>query len=557
MALPAANTVWPPTQMQPVYSKMAEWAAWYSGEPSRILDVYSTQAANPTGPVPWWRFWHRARAGTDGGQRAQLHVPLASDLAAVSGSLLFGEPPRVRVRPARAEDGPGATPEASPSKGKRRSPEQRSEARLLDIMDKGAVNSRLVEAAETAAAMGGVYIYPVWDEDLRDFPLMAIAQADQAVPEFRYGLLTAVTFARVVSDPNSGEILRHLERHEVQGSGADRKAVVLHGLYRGSSTMLGAPVDLVASEATAALPARVELPFQELDVEYVPNIRPNRLWRASGHGVADIQGSETLLDALDETYASWMRDVRLAKARIIVPREYLTTDPDGKAGFDVDQEIYVGMDMDPGLTQDARAMLAHQFNIRWMEHKGTSEAIIDRIVSNAGYATSTLGAQQAASAATSSLRIGEHKTILTLKRKSAWWEAAVANVLYRMMLIDRDVFGGTAPAIRPIVTLADSIIDTPLELAQTALALSTAASASIETRVRLQHPDWSEAEVDAEVLRIKDELEAAKPPVAVSSGAFGGKGTDAASTSKLPTTGKGDAPANDPPTTPPQAKNAG
>ncbi len=461
------------------------------------------------------------------------------------------------MRPARSDTGTGTGPDDTPTKGKRATPEQKSEARLLEIMELGAVNSRLVEAAETAAAIGGVYIYPVWDKDLRDFPIMAIAQADQAVPEFRYGLLTAVTFSRVVAE-ESGNILRHLERHEVEGTGDSRRAVVLHGLYRGTSAMLGSPIDLVAAEATQALPARVELPFADLDVEYIPNIRPNRLWRASGHGVADIQGSETLLDALDETYASWMRDVRLAKARIIVPREYLATDQDGKnAAFDIDQEIYVGMEMDPGLTQDARAMLAHQFNIRWLEHKGTGEALIDRIVSNAGYATSTLGAAQAASAASSSLRIGEHKTILTLKRKSAWWEAAVANVLYRMMLIDKEIFGSKAPVIRPVVTLADSIIDTPLELAQTTLAMKTAESASIETRVRIQHSDWSEAEVDAEVLRIKDELEAAKPPVAVSAGAFGNPKDDAAATGKKPLTGKGPAPTNKPPTTAPQAKNAG
>jgi hypothetical protein len=295
-----------------------------------------------------------------------------------------------------------------------------------------------------------------------------------------------------------------------------------------------------------------------LDVEYIPNIRPNRLWRASGHGVADIQGSESLLDALDETYASWMRDVRLAKARIIVPREYLSHDPDDhtETGFDIDQEIYVGMDMDPGLTQDARAMLAHQFAIRWQEHKGTSEALIDRIVSNAGYSTSTLGTASATSAAGTSLRIGEHKTILTLKRKSAWWEAAVSNVLYRMQLIDASEFGSGIKPIRPVVQLADSIIDTPLELAQTTLAMKTAEAASIETRVRILNPDMADAEVDAEVKRIKDELEAAKPPPpAVGGGAFGNSKDDAAATSKKPITAGGPAPTNKPPVTPPQAKN--
>jgi len=265
----------------------------------------------------------------------------------------------------------------------------------------------------------------------------------------------------------------------------------------------------------------------------VPNIRPNRLWRSSGQGVADIQGSETLLDALDETYASWMRDVRLAKARILVPREYLRDDSGGEKAFDVDQEIYVPMDMEPSLSQDARAMLAHQFAIRHMEHKATADDLIEHIVSNAGYDPVTIGNEPKAGAVAAALRISEHKTLLTLKRKSAWWRAALADVLYGMELLDKEQFGSTVDPIRPNVTTADSIIDSPLELAQTVLALKTAESASYDTRVRIMHPDWSNAEVNAEVARLKDEAPA---DPAATTGAFGDPSQDPAGTGNKPRT---------------------
>lgn len=589
MVLPFADQVWPPEVHHPVYSKMAEWAAWYSGEPSRIIDVYSGGLSSQ-GNIPWWRFWSRARQNSDGAQRAQLHVPLASDLAGVSGALLFGEAPKVRIRAAR-EGVPAGSSVADPAalqqaidlhaahiggteptspesqdrlmalmeqaaegadRKKPTTAEERAEVRLLKIVEEGDLYSRLVEAAESAAAMGGVYIYPVWDRDLRDFPLMAVAQADMAAPEFRWGLLTAVTFWRIVGS-NAHTVYRHLERHEVEGTGESRKAVVLHGLYRGSVTHLGAPVPLAEIDATARLAPRVELPFQELDVEYVPNIRPNRLWRSSGLGVADIQGSETLLDALDETYASWMRDVRLAKARILVPREYLRQDPDsGRPAFDIDQEIYVPMDMEPGLSQDARAMLAHQFGIRWKEHKETAADLVERIVSNAGYTPTTLSGATTGRDTGTALRIGEHRTLLTLRRKSTWWRTAIANVLHRMMIIDAEVFESGIEPVRPVVITADSIIDNPLELAQTALAMKTAESASVETRVRLLHPDWSSAEVAQEVERIKSDMAAAPasaPAVGGGSGKFGDSMDDPASTAKKPTTmpAMGPAPKNAPP----------
>lgn len=566
MPLPPNDTLWPPKVTDLPYQKMQEWAAWYSGDPSRIVDVYAAQPA-VTGPVPWWRFWSRARLAYDGAQRAQLHVPLASDLAAVSGALLFGEPPKIRVRAEREQPDdapeeptpppdpmdPFAAKPAEPEKPKVKpqTPEAKAERRLLDIVEQGDMYARLVEAAESAAAIGGIYIYPVWDKDLRDFPLMAIAQADQAIPDFKFGLLTGVTFHRAVySDGLS--VWRHVERHEVEGTGDSKKAVVLNALYRGRETNLGTRVPLTERPETATIMARVEMPFPELDVEYIPNIRPNRLWRASGLGVSDIQGSEGLLDALDEVYASWMRDVRLAKARIIVPREYLRTDPDsGKTGFDVDQEIYVPMDMEPGLSQDSRAMLAHQFAIRYNEHRETAKDIVERVVSNAGYVPSTIGVTTSDRPTGTAMRVSEHKTLLTLRKKSGWWTAAISNVLHHMMIIDKEIFGQTTPVIRPTVQLSDSIIDNPLELAQTALALKTAESASTETRVRLVNPDWTNAEVEAEVARIEKSIEAAKPPPTVGQGQFG-KGQDPASTSKVPTTER---PSGPPPTNapPPQA----
>jgi hypothetical protein len=99
-----------------------------------------------------------------------------------------------------------------------------------------------------------------------------------------------------------------------------------------------------------------------------------------------------------------------------------------------------------------------------------------------------------------------------------------------MMLIDKEIFNSGVEAIRPTVDISDSIIDNPLELAQTALALNTAMAASIETRVRIVNPDWSEAEVDAEVIRIQNEGDAAKPPP--TAGVFGAG--DPATTSQKP-----------------------
>ena len=526
----------------------------------------------------WYRFYRRAAEQAGGYQRALLHVPVTSDLCAVSASLLFGESPRFRIKeahentekPADSPDptAPPAGDEPTAAAKPPTTPEQKAERRMLEIIDRGGLRGRLLEAAETGAAIGGVYLYPVWDTDLMDFPVVAVAQADMAVPEFKWGFLVAVTFHRVVHTVNDGEVYRHLERHEVEGVGADRKAVVLNALYKGTKSTLGAEVNLTASPATIRFQPRVELPFQELDVEYVPNIRPNRLFRANGEGVADIQGSESLLDAIDETYASWMRDIRLAKARIIVPRDYLRTDPDDEdAGptFDLDQEIYTAMDMEPSLNADARTMLAHQFAIRYLEHRATANAIIERIVSNAGYTptsigamSSDLGSSQSSRTTAAALRVSEHKTILTLRRKGQWWKTALENLLFHMLEIDKAIFESGIEPMRPSVDISDSVIDQPLELAQTTLAMKSAEAASIETRVRTLHPDWTDAEVAAEVDRISGEKE--QEATAGMPAAFGDPDKDGSATGNNPTTKPGEGEPGDgdqpPPSAPPFAKRA-
>ncbi len=611
MPLPKKNEQWPPKSTDEVYSKMQEWAAWYSGEPQRIIDVYAGQSAVSGGTIPWWRFWRRAVAQRDGAQRALLHVPVTSDLASVSAALLFGEPPRFRIKEAHedeqdlktppqmpdpAQADPAAIPQpgqppaqqevppfgdptaVDPMKGGMEqaapkkvamTPAEKTERRLLEILERGSVRSRLVEAAETAAAMGGVYIYPAWDKDFFDFPIVVIAQADMAVPEWQWGYLRRVTFHRVI-DVIDGKVWRHVETHEVEGTGESRRAKVFNGLFVGTTGNLGEQFQLTAHDDTKNLEPEVELPFGELDVQYVPNIKPNRLWRSTGHGVSDISGSETLLDAIDEVFASWMRDVRLAKARIIVPRDYLRNDMDDRhsPSFDVDQEVYTSMEMEPAMNADARAILAHQFAIRYLEHRSTAREMIERVVSNAGYSPATIGsATDAAGVARTgaALRVSEHKTVLTQRRKAAYWKASLEMLCRHLLLIDKEEFGGDVlldeKELWPKVEMADSVIDQPLELAQTALALMTAEAASTETRVRIVHPDWSDSEVASEVARIQDEAKqtaalTAKP--APGSGSFGDPEKDPSSgAASFPITSqKKGVQTSKPPPAPPFAKKA-
>ena len=126
-----------------------------------------------------------------------------------------------------------------------------------------------------------------------------------------------------------------------------------------------------------------------------------------------------------------------------------------------------------------------------------------------------------------------------------------------MLEIDKEVFNSGIEPIRPSVEISDSIIDQPLELAQTTLAMKSAEAASTETRVRTLHPDWSDEEVRAEVERIDGEKES---EAVAGMPTFGDPEKDEAATGNTPTTPPGEGGPGDggqpPPSAPPFAKRA-
>lgn len=507
MPLPTdPNMTWPPVRRE--NDKYREWSAWYSGDTERLIEFYAGVGVDQnvlpphTSRIrPWWKFWSRTSVPSPqtAQSRPTLHVPLAGDLAAVNSTILFSEEPRIVIPLAHEGDTPDSTAIAT-------------EDRLNFILENGNVYSRLIEASETGAALGGVFIYPGWDADVAPYPFLLVAQADQAVPEFRVGNLVSVIFWREIQR-DGNIVFRHLECHEV----IDGHATITHGLYQGNATVLGNKVALTSRSETASFQDTV-LPFEDLDVHYIPNRRPNRLWRNSPLGMSDYAGSEGIFDALDETYGAWMRDIRLAKARLVVPQEYLTD----KGEFDIDNEVYSPLFMEPAAaSQGSRSMEFVQPNIRVSEYEATVVEFIERAVSNAGYSPQTFGLRiEGRAESGTALRIRENKTFLTQKRKGHYWRPAISRCLEQMLLLDVELFStpGIDPTLHVDVALSDAVTNDPVELASVVNVLLQAKAASTEVRVKMVHPEWTKEQVDAEVARILDETAPKAVPVVSTSG---------------------------------------
>jgi hypothetical protein len=516
MPLPTPNQAWPPAPLANIRPKLEEWDAWYQGDPGVLTKVYtgrtstSGQTVRPSqlagGVVGalsrFW--WGRPVQDLTQQRRAQIHLPIAADLARVSADLLYSEPPRLTIGDEGAKPGQAEVKKSTPTQD-----------RLLEYVDDG-FHEVLATGAEVGAALGGRYHRVTWDQDILKRPFLTTVDADAAWPEFRWGRLVAVTFWHVVADDGT-RVRRHLERHELDSQGI---GITLHGLYEGTKENLGRVMALADDPATAPLAPLVDADgaiiqgrTPGLAVAYVANQTPSRVWRSDpigkNLGRSDYDQCEPFFDAADEAYSSLMRDVRLAKARLIVPSYMLESNGTGRGvSFNLDQEVYEGMNVPPSDDGARNEITPHQFDIRVEEHLAVIDDQVQRIIATAGYSAQTLsdGFEGGGTMTATEVQARERRSYLTRDRKIRHERPALLHLVRKMLTVDTTVFGTSElDGTELRVTFADTVQDSALVMAQTVQALETARAASTETKVRMMHPDWEPEQVQAEVALILKE----------------------------------------------------
>ncbi len=502
MPLPIEDQAWPPPAYQPAFDSMAEWDLWYRGDANDLEDHYRSHSADRAKVRPSQMdgglvgtlarlFW--GRPVPEGQSRTKIHVPLASDLATLSSDMLFSEPPTLRV-----PDGMG----------------DKVQERLTLIFDDPATQAELIEGAELSAALSGVYLRAVWDRDLAPHPLPDAVAPDQAIPEWKFGRLSAVTFWEVLAKVKGGTWVRHIERHE--------PGKIIHAVYVGKQDNLGKKGELGAYQQTEwakDLPDGVVLTgIEQLTAVYIPNIRPQRLWRGvpelNPMGRSDYVSLSTF-DAIDEAMSSWMRDLRLGKGRVFIPEALLESAGEGKGGvFDPDREIYApyaGL----GRSDGSSEITPHQFEIRWEEHQKTIQQLIRTACRSAGLSPASWGDDSISEGAQTATGVKANTALTqsTRDKKSMYWRAGLSQFARMLLNLDAAQFSGGAAMgdELPDVHFSSNPNQDSREMAETAQMLRAADAASTETLVRLVNPDWDDEEVEKEVAKIEDEKEAAKP----------------------------------------------
>jgi hypothetical protein len=492
MSLPRDHIEWPPGPFHGVQKKYKEWAAWYGGEQDKLSGQYSGASVQIGGGSVFKRvaryFWGTPpSAGST--TSSKLHIPLAEEIAAEGSYQLFKNPPRIHT-------------DSKPH-----------QARIDEYIKEGLF-IQLLEAAEVSSALSGVYLRVGYDLDLSDVPLVSIHHPDMAVPTFYYGHLTECVLHRVLLE-DSGKVIRHLETHT--------PGLIEHGLFVGDPKNLGAQAALDTRPETEFLEPQVEGPIPRgLDVIYIPNLK-TRIWRDNGQaanlGRSDFGSVISVMDALDEAFTSWMRDVRLGKSRLLVPQQYLSTEGRGKgASLDLEKDVFVELNV--LASKDRMEITPNQFHIRFQEHSATCTALTERAISGAGYSAQTFGLTGDVAMTATEANSRERRTFDTRSAKVEVWERKIRQLILLMLQIDARN-GKVAPFAETSDTEITVEFPPPVQenkkiLAETAQLLRNAEAASTEVLVRLVNPEWDDERVLEEVDKIIGEAPEPDPaPIVV------------------------------------------
>lgn len=512
MPLPASGTPWPPVDLAPIAETQRRLNAWYVGDPAGLEEVYRGSSSSG-GPLRLDRpsqyrggvsgalsrfFWGRPVGDLAAPQPRRLHVPIAADICQAGADLIWSEAPTITAASSQTRD-------------------------LLDALVDDGMLQVCAEAAELGAALGDSYLRVTWDREIRpDAPFLTAVDADAAWPEFRWGTLQSVTFWWVLRQDGQ-MVIRHLERHELDSQG---HGIILHGLYSGTTSDLGRPIPLTEHPSTAGLADLVDADgaistlSPGLAVVHVPNARPQRALRAHSIGRnlgrSDLDAVLGHMDALDEVYSSWMRDIRLGKARLIAPAAMLQDLGPGKgAVFDLDREVYEGVNTMASTRDGGLPITAQQFGIRHEEHRATAHELVRDILRTAGYSPATFGEDEASAQVTATEVLArQQRSYQTRDRKLRIVRPRIADIIAKLVATHVALGFGVVPVERPEIVFPDGVQESMLQLAQTAQALRSADAASTRVLVQMVHPEWDEEQVDREVAAIAADAPAPLPTLA-------------------------------------------
>lgn len=469
--------------------KQFEAYVWYVGDPYMLHQFYSehTYGEETLG------FWEQNRTNKE---TSRVHTATASDIAQTSASLLFAKPPIIRIDEKDIAD-----------------------TVYTEITDITEFYSVLTEAAELCAACGGVFLKLnsigglVSEESIE---LEAIPPHNVYPIFHRTKLAEVYCFDEIATDTNdvTGEnqtYVTYIREHRyLKGKDLIVETDVVDA---SNNTILNTKSITGVKGYEYISPSVVVKNYGHLGVVYVPNRKPNSVNPASQQGRSDYEKCYTMMAAFDEIATNWIRDIRLGKSIMFIDGTLLETKKGtGVAGdttkaFRSNTEAYVNtsFDSDPAaLSGKTREPITSvQAEIRSSEFSVAYDKFEQDIIRKSGYSIETFGHDTKSYMSTGShVSKMERRTSQTLDKKQRYWVTGIKNILKALELYGT-VAGVSMPTGTVTVDFADGSSSDIQGTSEAIRNLRQVQALSTHGAVKMQHPEWTDEQVEQELDRIE------------------------------------------------------
>lgn len=458
-----------PNEMQHIFADMKYNLAWFSGDQEELAHIYKGKDKH--------YFW--ARVGNK--PMPAYHLPLPAAISQLASDYLFGEETKFLIK----GDGDAAA--------------QAQQIALNNMLDFANIDSLLTESGEIASASGGIIFKVIVDGELSNRPIIVLVKPDDAIVTFKHGIVTNIRYTHKLEKLVGDRYLWLIEDYNNRG---EIVSMIHEGTANGNMT-----------KERPELLERYEIEpvfvtgYSGVASVYIPNRRPNRKFLASGFGASDYQGVRQMFDSLDETYTSWINDIRLAKGRLHIPETFIDYDEKGNSAFDMDNDIYRKLSGAAAMGDNGSEKFAiTQFAIRSDEFYKACIFIVQQIITTIGYSTQSFGITSETSQTATESNNRERKSYLTTSKKRRHFERGLKQLVDIMRATANEHFAAGFDESLPVtIDFGDAVESDVSQLATVIDMLFRAQSASIETRVRYFNPQWTDEEVMKEVDKIREE----------------------------------------------------
>jgi hypothetical protein len=434
--------------------------------------------------------------------------PLGPKISESFADLIFGRHPR--VKPAAAgEQGQGGDDNEA----------------MAAVLEENNLGRRLRRGAVLSSSEGEVWWRLHVDLDVSERPILEWLSRLDVVPHYVSERLKAAAFISTYDDggpvddltglSEAERVFRHFEVHE--------PGEVHNVLYVGNARTLGQRVDLGALPETADLAE---------DWQHdLPGMLAGRITNGEGAqpelGPSDYDPIMDFLLDLNEVMSIGAENARLTlKKRVVVDPASVDAEGNLPAG----QEVIVSAGEDPDAAGKTGSGQSSLFKV--LEYNDNAQPLIDwsndlaqKALNRLGIDAQFAGLEAAAGRAESgvALRIRLIPSVNAGEARAQDWDDQLPKILRLAAILDaRNAdengagHGGewSDPEGLPAVDRGSALPEDPVEHADRLRGSVAGPIMSTETAVRDLHPDWDEAEIKAEIARIRVDVS--------QSSAFGG-----------------------------------